>query len=331
MAWSHIHNVCVVAPYAVRDHMRATGSLDLYGHAMSWSSNMHLCDWLLVHARGHVHASRVCLRVASHHWLSLRIAAHHRLLLRVPTHHRLLRVAAHWLLLRITLTHHRLLLRVAAHWLLLRISSHWLLLRVGSHRLLLGVAHRLLLGVTHRLLLRVAAHHRLLMSRLNCNCRANLSAGDLTISMHEHGLLHALRSMTKGSTTGFPNGPEMNYSSLFSVEEKLEPFIHTAADAQGGYLDFGRSDQIILARIIVPNRQMNVVSDVLDINSKHFTEPVWLLASSGESLGPDSLLPGLHNYIWVHLAECFGIVGESCLVDMNLKNSLSCHGFILTL
>jgi hypothetical protein len=24
-------------------------------------------------------------------------------------------------------------------------------------------------------------------------------------------------------------------------------------------------------------------------------------------------------------------VGESCLVDMNLENSLSCHGFILTL
>jgi len=245
--------------------------VDVYGHAVSCSSNMYS---LLVH------------------WL----------------------LHMHWLLLRITLTHHRLLLRVAAHWLLLGISSHWLLLRVGSHRLLLGVGS-----------------HWLLMSRLDCYCRANLSAGDLTISVYEHGWLHALRSMTKGSTTGFPNASEMNDSCLFSFEEKLEPFVRTAADAQGGYLDFGRSDQIVLAQIIVPDRQLNVVSDVLDIDCKHFTLPIWLLASFFANLCPDFLLSGLHNDIWVHLAECFGIAGESCLVDMNLKNSLSCHGFILLL
>jgi hypothetical protein len=110
----------------------------------------------------------------------------------------------------------------------------------------------------------------------------------------------------------------MNDASLSSLEENLEPFVKATSDAQGGYLDFSSANQIILARIFIKDRERNVVSDVLYIKGHQLTHPVRRLTSTLEGFGPLSLLSGLKNAIWVHLAEHFGVAAESCLVDMNL-------------
>ena len=198
VAWLHGHNVRVVASCAVRDHMRAAGSSYLYVHSVSWSTDMECCDWLLVHTWGHIYLSRVsllhttwgyvnlgwvCLLGVASHRLLLRVAAH-GLALRVASHRLLLRIASHWLLLRIA-SHrlsHRLPLRIAAHRLLLRVATHWLLLRISTHWLLLGIAWLPLRIPAHWLLLRIATHWLLLL-RLDCNSSANLSAGNLAISV----------------------------------------------------------------------------------------------------------------------------------------------------
>jgi len=193
VAWPHGHNVRVVASSAVRDHMRAVRSFYLYVHSVSWSTDMECCDWLLVHTWGHIHLSRVSLLITTWGyvnlgWVCLLGVASHRLLLRVAAHWLALRVASIRLLLRIAshrlllwIASHRLPLRIAAHRLLLRVATHWLLLRISTHWLLLGIAWLPLRIPAHWLLLRIATHWLLL--RLDCNISANLSAGNLAISV----------------------------------------------------------------------------------------------------------------------------------------------------
>lgn len=176
-----MHDVCVVATHAVGKHVGAVGSSDLNSHSMAWCANVHLSHWLLVHAWGHIHASWVSLRVTAHHWLLLGISTHHGLLLRVAAHGLLLRVAAH----------HRLLLRIAAHHgLLLGVAAHWLLLGVAAH---------------HGLLLGVAAHHWLLHLWLHSDSSADLSSGNLTISVDKNGLRHTNRLFYQDSAARLPD------------------------------------------------------------------------------------------------------------------------------
>ena len=242
--------------------------------------------WLHLHNYGGVHNSGLSVHWLLHGHYPVRLThhwlSHHRLTHHRLTHHRL---PHHRLTYHAWLNVHLLAHGCTAH---LWVAPHWLLLRISTHRVLLRIE-------SHRLALRIAAHHWLLVLRL-----------------HSNSSLHV------GSTMRLPNCLEMNDASLSSLEEKPETVLEATSDAQGGYLDFSSANQIVLARIFIKDRERNVVSDVLDIKGHHLTHPVRRLASTLESFGPLSLLSGLKDAIWVHLAEHFGVTAESCLVDMNL-------------
>jgi len=193
-AWLHMQNMRAVASYAMRDHVWANGSPYLYIHSVPWSTDMICGDWLLVHTWGHIHLSRMSWLHTTWcdvnlSWMCLLRIHAHRLLLRIHTHW-LLGITTHWLL---RISTHRLL-GIATHWLLLRISTHRLL-GIATHWLLRVSTHLLLLRIaTHGLILRLAAMNGLLS--LDCNISANLSAGNLSISVNKHWLFKIMRDLS---------------------------------------------------------------------------------------------------------------------------------------
>jgi len=57
----------------------------------------------------------------------------------------------------------------------------------------------------------------------------------------------------------------MNHTCFLAFEKELKPLIKTTADAKRCNLDLDRADVLVFANVIVPDRQVNVVSHVLHV------------------------------------------------------------------
>ena len=225
-----------------------------------------------------------------HHWL-LHAGLHHHWLLHAGLHHHwLLHAGLHHRLLHTWLHHHRLLHAGLHHWLL----HTWL-----HHRLLHTGLHHWLHAWLHHRLLHAGLHHW-------------LHAG-LHHWLHTwlHHWLHASSGSTRLSGTslsGLPHTLQVNLARRFATVSNLEPLIDTLSDTEGGQLEGGLTNLVIRAGILVEHFDVNIVTDVLDINVEGLVPDGGLTCTIlHERL--EVLLTGRDLTVRVHLTECLGVTG----------------------
>ena len=67
---------------------------------------------------------------------------------------------------------------------------------------------------------------------------------------------------------------------------------------------------------------MDVITNILDIESNNLSGPVWSLALILADTRSDSLLAHFEYTVGIHFAESLCIMSQSCLVHVNFENAL---------
>lgn len=109
----------------------------------------------------------------------------------------------------------------------------------------------------------------------------------------------------------------MDDTCLLASEMDLEPLIETASDAKRSNLDLGLSDELVFANVFVPDGEMNVVSDVFDVECDNLATPVWQLSCILTRPCSDSLHAHSEYAVGVHLSEDLCVVSKTCLEHVN--------------
>jgi hypothetical protein len=248
---------------------------------------------------------------------------------------RLLHAHTHGLLLvtHLLLRHTHLLLGVA-HLLLLGHTTHLLLgishllLRHATHLLLLRIAHLLLLGHSHLLL----RHSHLLLGVAHLLLRHLLLLGVTHLLLgHTHLLLGVAHLLLRHTThlllalalSGVPLTLQVDLTGGLTLVGDLEPFVETSGSADGGHLHHGGTDGLASCDILVKNFDVEIISDVFDIDSEHLV-PNGGLTGVLLDLGLEFLLSVLDLTEGIHLSEELGISGETSLNYGELKTTRCC-------
>jgi len=123
---------------------------------------------------------------------------------------------------------------------------------------------------------------------------------------------------------GLEHTLKVDSARLLALVGEVEPFVHTAARAQARQFNRGDTNLIAGGDILIHALNLQVITNVLDINLPHFV-PLGLLASTVQNLGLVSLIAHLQLAVGVHLREHLSVTSEVGLNNVELKFAGSSH------
>lgn len=263
-------------------------------HALWVHSRLHH-SWLharLHHAWLHCHALRVHSRLhhtwlhagLHHSWLAVTLRGHHAWLHALWVHARL-----HHSWLAVTRLHsglhHALWVHAGLHhaWL------HTWLHHAGLHHAWLHHAwlhHTWLHSGLHHAWLHARLHHLLMASSCLATCGSSRSSW-------------------------FPDGLQMDLTSLLASVSDLEPLVDAGTDAEGRKLEGSLANLVVGSNILVEDFESNVVANVLDVDIEGLI-PNWRLACAVLHRGLECLLTRADLHVRVHLSKCLRVASQPC-------------------
>ena len=119
-----------------------------------------------------------------------------------------------------------------------------------------------------------------------------------------------------GTVVWVPLASQMDFASLLAFEVDLVPLIESSVDAERAQLDFGLSNHVVLANVIVHHLDSQVIADVLHVDVKVLI-PLGFFASFFLDRSLESLLSDFNDAIGVHLVG-IGVAGEAAFNDGEL-------------
>ena len=127
------------------------------------------------------------------------------------------------------------------------------------------------------------------------------------------------------AVSGEPRGFQMDFAGGFTFVLDFEPFIEATMDSKRRQLNAAFSDGLVAANFIVPNVEVEIVAEIVDLDVEVVVVPLWVLTSIFADGRLELLLTASELDIGVHLANRLNVVGKVSLHEGDLHNSFVCH------
>lgn len=131
-----------------------------------------------------------------------------------------------------------------------------------------------------------------------------VNGGELRGLMSSHNGTENVGSLASVCGRGFPVTLQVNSTTLLTLVLKIEPLVHATVHAEARNLHNNGADQVTCGHILVHDFDVNIVTDVLDVNVDGLV-PLRKLTGALEHLGLE-ILVACHNLAeGVHLRKHF--------------------------